>query len=191
MLSLLCVKCAELYQACWLFTGGGSLRVARIVWRLSGKLSHNIFLSHYTLGKRVVGDIINNQIPVSRWLRVLRRCIVVCCIALEKFAYALWLIALLLFWYICTHGFLPSPVVQWCAYILHPRSPIFWETWRQCICDVFWESILISIGFQSSDGRYILIRCDAPLIFTFQCVVLVKTYFPLIFSKVLCKQLYS
>ena len=154
---------------------------------MSGKFYHNIFLSHCTLERKVVGDILDNQISVSGWFRVLRLCLVVWYISLEQFFYALWLLVSLLFWYVFKCGFVLSLVGQWCAGISPPRSPFFWVTWLQCLCDVFWESILISMGFQTYDGRSILVSVAAPLLCIFRCVVLVKTYFPWLFSRGLYK----
>ena len=43
----------------------GSLGVAVLGCWLSGQFYHNIFLSHCTIERKVVGDIVDNQIPVS------------------------------------------------------------------------------------------------------------------------------
>ena len=66
------------------------------------------------------------------------------------------------------------------------QKSVFLVILHWCLYDVIWESILISMGFQTSDVRSILIEIDVPLLCIFCCEVFVKTYFPWLFSGILC-----
>ena len=69
-----------------------------------------------------VVDIVDNQIRISGWFRVPQRYTVVCCIDQEQFFYALFLLVLLLFLYLCNYVLLQSWVGQWCAGLSNTKS---------------------------------------------------------------------
>ena len=101
------------------------------------KWYHTRFFSHCMIERKFVGDIVDDQIPVSGWFRLLRRWVVVWCIDLDQFVYALWMLPLILFRYVCKYGLLQSQVVQWCSGISYFKSRFFLVTWYRCLCDVF------------------------------------------------------
>ena len=120
-----CVTCSELCLTCWILAELGSLGVARLGWRLIVKLYHNRFSNHCTLERKVVGDISDHWIPVFGWFLLLWHCILVCCIDLYQLVYAICLIVLFLFRYVCKYVLILNLLEQWCAGLSHPRSPLF------------------------------------------------------------------
>ena len=168
----------------------GFLGVVRLGWWLSRKFYHHNFLSNYKLGRRVVGDIIDNQKPIFGWFCIPWRCAVVYFISMEQFVFDLWKASLLVLWYVCKYGLLHSQILKWCAGLSHLKRYFFGNmilvpVW--CLLKDYPDKY----GLQSSDGRYILVRGAMPLRCKFWCVVPLSTYFPWRFSRIVYKYIDS